>query len=81
MGRKKRNQKHGESNAPQSKVNLPKATGKYYWSDGFWTDPRLNKDCTTEEIAAIREDWRDLEWAKTTDWYKEKKAKEELEKH
>lgn len=82
MGKKKRNQKHG-GQATQKKggLNLPEPTGKLYWSDGLWSDPRWSPETTGEEAAQIRSDWTNLEWVKQTDWYKEKKSKGLLEKH
>ena len=52
-----------------------------FWFDGYWTDPRWTINTPDDVAAQIREDWSNLEWAKQTEWYKDKKAKNLLEKH
>ena len=79
MSKKQRNEKHAV-NKPVG-IKLPAPTGKLYWSDGYWTDPRWCPNPSLELLRQIREDWSNLEWVKQTDWYKDKMSKNLLEKH
>lgn len=81
MGKKKRSEKHSVSEQKKKGIKLPPATGKLYWSDGYWTDPRWGMNTPDDVARQIREDWENLEWVKQTDWYKDKMAKGLLEKH
>lgn len=82
MGKKKRDNKHSpQQHQKKGGIKLPPATGKLYWNDGYWTDARWCPNMSPDVVQQIREDWNNLEWVKQTDWYKQKMANNELEKH
>lgn len=82
MSKKKRDNKHSPKHEHSKRgIKLPPATGKLYWHDGYWTDPRWSPNTTPDVVQQIRQDWNNLEWVKQTEWYKKQMANNLLEKH